>query len=208
MDQARTFMEEENYQQANVVFRKILSLNAVIPNDMSYLFAETLYVLGQYKNSQNFLTKYLTLTGRTGSYYQEALDLQELLDGEMRAVRDCEFCNGNGFRLAACSTCKETGYLSRTCTQCRGVGKVQCRKCLGEGVIISLDALGQRKYETCDNCDSKGIHECPSCLGKKFIEATCPTCLGTKKMQTSVICNHQPLAQHDHEDGHDEEGQE
>ena len=106
MEEAKAYMAEENYTEANLVFRRMLSLNTTLPEDMSYLFAETLFMLGQYTNSQNFLTKYLTMTGRMGNYYSDALTLQEALEKEVRAVTNCQYCNGAGFRLVACLTCQ------------------------------------------------------------------------------------------------------
>ncbi|HAA23636.1 MAG TPA: hypothetical protein DCR93_39740 [Cytophagales bacterium] len=207
LEQAKNLMYEGKYQDANVVFRKMLALNTTLPEDMSYLFAETLYHLGQHKNSQNFLTKYLTLTGRAGSYYEPALELQELLDVAMRAVTNCRFCNGAGFRLVDCTTCNQEGTLDKTCPNCQGHGRTQCQKCYGEGVLVSLNKLGTRQYATCDNCDGKGIHTCRVCVGTKVISSPCPTCLGSLKMRSSILCNHLPLEAVDHNHNHNQEGE-
>lgn len=206
LEQAKNLMYEGKYQDANVVFRKMLALNTTLPEDMSYLFAETLFHLKQYRNSQNFLTKYLTLTGRTGSYYDAALELQELLDVAVREVINCLFCNGVGFRLVACTTCNEEGSIKKTCPNCQGLGRTKCTKCYGEGVLVSLNRLGTRQYATCDNCDGKGIHTCRVCVGTRAISSPCPTCLGSLKMKSGILCDHQPLdGDHDHD--HENEGQ-
>ena len=207
MEQAKALMYEERYAEANVIFRKMLALNTTLPEDMSYLFAETLFMLGQYTNSQNFLTKYLTITGRQGNYYEAALTLQEQLDSEVRQVVNCEFCNGAGFRLVACLTCQERGSVTQKCPNCNGGGKTKCQKCYGEGVLVSLDKLGTKQYATCDNCNGRGIHTCRVCYGTRQINATCPTCLGSKMMRSSTLCNHQPLTSEEADADHDHTGE-
>lgn len=204
LNDAKSLMSQERYEEANIIFRKMLALNTTLPEDVSYLFSETLYFLGQYKNSQNFLTKYLTLTGRTGNYYEEATALQDRLEEEMLAVVNCHFCNGLGMRLVPCTTCQEKGTLDKTCPECRGLGNTRCQKCLGEGVVIYLDQFGSRKYQTCDNCDGQGYHSCNVCEGAKLIQSPCPTCLGSKTMQSGSVCTHEPIPteEHNHE-GHD-----
>src|SRR5688572_6075621 len=66
--QAKKQMEDGNYQRANLIFRKMLTLKTVLPTEMSYLFAETLYKVGQFENSKNFLEKYLSITDRGSDY--------------------------------------------------------------------------------------------------------------------------------------------
>ena len=41
--QAQEFMKNDDYEAANIAFRKILKLGTKLPAEMPYLFAETLY---------------------------------------------------------------------------------------------------------------------------------------------------------------------
>ena len=47
MELAIAQMNDGDYEAANITFRKILKLNTVLPDDLSYLFAETLYMVNQ-----------------------------------------------------------------------------------------------------------------------------------------------------------------
>ena len=59
MNKAKAEMKSENYKAANKTFRKALATQKILPTDLSYLFAETLYIIHQYKNSLNFVDKYI-----------------------------------------------------------------------------------------------------------------------------------------------------
>ena len=45
----------------------------VIPTDLAYLFGRNSFHLASYKQSVNWLNKYLQLKGTKGQYYQEAI---------------------------------------------------------------------------------------------------------------------------------------
>ena len=167
MKQALTYMQEGNYDNANTVFRNILATEKVLPNNLSYHFALTLYHINQYRNSDNFLNKYFKLTGKAGDFYDESLQLQDLLKIEFTKIENCQLCDVNGYKYVTCTFCKGQKTILESCTKCRGVGKISCLKCKGEGVVITIDAFNERKYQTCDRCEGKGIHICDLCDGKK-----------------------------------------
>ncbi|MEP0710994.1 MAG: molecular chaperone DnaJ, partial [Algoriphagus sp.] len=72
MKGAKAAIERNDYETANSIFRNLIDSGQPLPEEMPYLFAETLFELKQYDNSANFLNKYLELTGFTGSYYEGA----------------------------------------------------------------------------------------------------------------------------------------
>ena len=53
-----------DYQTANSIFRNLIESGLPLPDEMPYYFSETLFALGQYDNSSNFLNKYLELKAR------------------------------------------------------------------------------------------------------------------------------------------------
>ena len=63
LNYAKGLMADEDYEGANRTFRQLLKSGEVLPDDLAYLFSETLFMLGQYQNSRNFLNKYLEVTG-------------------------------------------------------------------------------------------------------------------------------------------------
>ncbi len=190
MEAAIAHMNSGAYEEANVDFREILKLKTVLPTDLSYLFAETLYMIHQYHNSKNFLDKYLRLAGATGKYYPQAVDLKSYLDDAFEEILSCNHCDNRGYRLVACDTCHETGVLTDECYYCKGVGINMCPVCKGNGVTTSLNAFNEIQYQTCYNCSGKGRVDCKICLGTKVTTETCPECHGTHKKAGTEICDH------------------
>lgn len=182
--------DAENYKEANRSFRKALATNQVLPTNLSYYFAETLYHLGQYQNSKNFIEKYIGLAGYGGDFYNEATALNELLDSRFTEITECYRCNKFGYRLQACDQCEASGYEIAECHQCKGLGNSICPKCTGRGVNIKVDSFGQKLYEECDLCNGAGHTPCELCKGEKIVTRTCLVCFGTKVKSTSIICDH------------------
>ena len=196
MNQAVDEMSSGKYAEANVTFRKMLASKRVLPTNMSYFFAETLYMINQFHNSENFVDKYLNLAGKGGDYYDQAVGLKQLLEDKKTEIKDCNYCNIFGYRLVKCQLCDGHGSLKSTCYYCKGYGKTNCLTCQGDGVIITKNIFGVEEYRTCHVCDTKGYNVCKVCHGHKVIENQCPDCLGSKLTETNEICDHQ---EHDHE---------
>ena len=102
MNKAKAEMKAEDYTAANKTFRKALATCKILPTDLSYLFAETLYVVHQYQNSLNFVEKYLGLAGQGGNYYDKAIELKGLLNAEFEKIKNCDYCNLSGYRYTTC----------------------------------------------------------------------------------------------------------
>jgi DnaJ-class molecular chaperone len=192
MDVAQKQMTAGDYQAANKTFRKILALKTVLPHDLSYLFAETLFMVGQYENSNNFLERYFKLTGKAGNYTNQAEELELLLEIKLKEIRECQYCDIHGYRLKICSRCHGEKYVYEKCYYCNGHGKLICHVCLGEGVLIKKNDFSIDEYETCYNCEGTGIEICPVCKGEKILKQKCPVCLGTGYESTKIICDHTP----------------
>ncbi len=195
--QAQEFMENNDYEGANLAFRKILKLGTKLPAEMPYLFAETLYQIEQYQNSKSFLDKYFEIMGKAGTYYEQAQVLEAKLGKKLNRAFSCNFCDYSGYRLKTCNVCKGEKQLLEQCHYCEGIGKVGCSICAGDGVLVQLGALGNRSYRTCHRCKGDGVHTCTICDGEKEFYNYCSNCLGTGKTATSIICDHKPLA-HSH----------
>ena len=190
MKKALSLMEAKDYNNANTVFRNILATEKVLPNNLSYHFALTLFHVSQYRNSKNFLDKYLKLTGKGGDFYEQAIQLEGLLENEFNAIIDCNYCDNNGYKLLMCTTCNGNKNSIEKCTNCQAIGIMKCKKCKGEGVVITIDDFGAQKYQTCDRCNGKGIHTCELCNGSKHLNLACNHCLGTGLESSKVICTH------------------
>lgn len=190
LEQAKKKMEAGDYPQANLIFRRMLKLNSVLPTEMSYLFAETLYKVGQYENSMNFLKKYQDITDRSGDYYLLSVELEKELMLKLQEIRHCGLCDSHGYRLAPCEECHQTGKTQQECQLCRGKGIIACPVCTGAGVIISYDQFNTKQYRSCERCQSKGVVTCNVCQGEKEITSACPQCGGKGSLATNQLCDH------------------
>ncbi|MDA0194816.1 MAG: hypothetical protein O2887_04945 [Bacteroidetes bacterium] len=190
LEEAKILNQKGRYDEANIIFRKILSLSEVIPSELCYHFAETLYGIGQYQNSKNFVDKYFELTGSTGDNYAEVKMLEEMVDNQMIAIKKCDLCDISGYRLIPCEECNSVGTVTKACHYCKGYGVSVCTKCHGEGVLITENSLGVNQYYTCDRCNGDGMETCPICSGEKMLTVDCPVCYGSLKQSGTELCDH------------------
>lgn len=195
LNQAKRQMSAEDYVAANRSFRKMLEIDAVLPTEMCYFFANTLYMLGQYENSLRFLEKYHSLAGSGGDYYRESLELQELLKEEMETIRACSYCDHKGYVLVECHYCEGAGEMVQSCRKCFGREKIKCESCEGEGVVIQKNSFGQKTYQSCTVCDNTGIQICPQCKGEGKLSSTCRHCIGSGKLPGTQLCTHPTASQ-------------
>ncbi|MGK7397203.1 MAG: molecular chaperone DnaJ [Candidatus Cyclobacteriaceae bacterium M3_2C_046] len=191
MQQGKQLMDQEEYQQANLVFRKILTLNIIIPSEFCYYFANTLYQTRQYQNSKNFIKKYYELTGTTGDFYKNVIRLEVNVDLELARISNCNLCSDEGYVLQTCHHCNGLGEHTLPCPYCKEKGKVSCSLCTGEGVLIKTNLFSEKEYHTCHKCEGTGAVTCPTCQGEKTVVQTCSICEGTGKEATNQICHHQ-----------------
>lgn len=190
-EEAKKLMNEGQYKSAYNAFRKILNSGKVLPTNLSYYFSETLCHLGQYQNSQNFINKYLKITGKGGDYYQEANELSKLLTDKFSLIESCKLCDISGYRLIPCTRCNDAKSIVEPCHICSSMGITSCKKCAGEGVLIVTDVFDEKIYQTCDKCLGEGYHTCDTCSGTKSIQLNCPVCLGSGFEKSTTICDHQ-----------------
>ncbi len=191
VDKAKLLMDEGNYEEANVYFRKALATKRVLPSSMSYYFAETLFVIHQNQNAKNFIDKYIELVGQGGDHFDKAIRLKSLIESQFDEIKNCGFCNFSGYRYVVCDNCNGLGQTVEVCYNCNGNGLIMCPKCIGRGVLITSNTFGEQFYSSCDLCTSRGYITCTICHGDKELSGRCNVCLGTGKKVSKTICNHQ-----------------
>ncbi len=187
---AKEQMAAENYTAANRSFREMLDSKAVLPTEMCYFFANTLYHLKQFDNSLRFVEKYESLAGAGGEYYHENLELKKLLKKEMELAGKCNYCDSQGYVLTECHYCGGAGSTEQTCIKCLGHKEIKCKTCSGEGVVILKNHFGQRNYNTCQICEGSGIQDCSFCNGEGLIHRNCQSCIGSGRIRTDQLCSH------------------
>lgn len=190
MTGALAALEREDYQTANSIFRNLIDSGLPLPDEMPYYFSETLFALGQYDNSSNFLNKYLELTGFQGENYQEAKALQEKLKDPLEEILSCRLCDRRGYRLESCSTCNGLKHIEQECGYCKAKGVVGCSRCAATGMIKKLNVFNIVEFFECERCVGKGRLTCPECEGSGKEFSDCKTCAGLGKISSDQICNH------------------
>ena len=190
MKGALAALERQDFQTANSIFRNLIDSGLPLPEEMPYYFSETLYQLGQYDNSQNFLNKYLEITGFNGQNYKGAVELMEKLAGPIAEIRACNFCDLKGYRYGTCFTCKGKKQIEQSCSYCKSKGVVGCSRCGATGMIKKTNVFSIVEFYECERCSGKGRLTCPTCQGSGKEVSDCKTCQGSGKLTSDLICNH------------------
>lgn len=147
LDSAIILMENEEYIAADEKLNYVLKNIKSVPSDLAYYFGENSYHIGKYKQSIDWLNKYIQLKGTTGQHSQEAV--QWLKRSEAERLRE---------KHSLTSQTQEV--LSRDYDiDCGPTGKVTCPVCNGSTVIIKKTYLSQT-YKTCGYCRKEGFLYC------------------------------------------------
>lgn len=147
MDSAIQLMNKEQYEAADVKFRSVLANLKSIPSDVAYYFGKNSYHLQKYKQSIDWLTKYIQLKGTAGQFSEDAAAWLKKAESALVEQRQAQ-------------SAKTVEVLSRDFTiDCGPSGKVQCPVCNGSTVVIRKDYLGE-KYSTCGYCHKTGYLSC------------------------------------------------
>lgn len=147
LDTAIILMEKEEYLAADVKLNYVLKNIKSVPSDLAYYFGENSFHLGKYKQSIDWLNKYIQLKGTTGQHSQEAV--QWLKKAEVERLKEKQSL-----------TSQTQEVLSRDFDiDCGPTGKVTCPVCHGSTVIIKKTYLGET-YNTCGYCHKQGFLVC------------------------------------------------
>ncbi len=147
LDTAIMLMEREEYAEADEKLTFVLKNIKSVPSDLAYYFGENSFHIGKYKQSIDWLNKYIQLKGTTGQHSQEAVqwlrraEAERLKEKQTQAIQTQE-------------------VLSRDYDiDCGPTGKVTCPVCGGSTVIVKKTYLGET-YKTCLYCHKQGFLNC------------------------------------------------
>jgi hypothetical protein len=149
LDSAVILMGNGDYRMADEKFRYVLANIKAVPSDLAFHFGKNSYYLGLYKQSVDWLNKYIQLKGTRGQFSEEAVSFIKKSETEILKQQAEE-------RTRA----QQTEVLSSDYEiDCGPTGKVICPVCFGEHVIIKRGAFGN-EYKTCPFCNEHGILTC------------------------------------------------
>ncbi|WP_258098953.1 hypothetical protein [Marinoscillum pacificum] len=135
IDQAVDMMNMGEYEKANDEFTDILKNITAVPTDLAFYFGKNSYHLSKYKQSINWLNKYIQLKGTQGRFYDEAVSTLNLAEEAY-------------IKKAKASSEAMMESLTSGEFDCGGMDKIICPVCKGEGVVFKKGAF-ETLYQTC-----------------------------------------------------------
>ncbi|MBI3221362.1 MAG: hypothetical protein HYZ44_17760 [Bacteroidetes bacterium] len=147
MDSAIRLSEEGHYEEADAKFKIVLSTIRSVPSDLTYHFGKNSYHIGKYKQSVDWLNKYIQLKGTTGQFSEQAVEWLAKAEAELLKERERE-------------AKQASEVLSKDFTlDCGPSGKVLCTVCKGSTVVVKKGYFGDH-YSTCGYCHKQGYLTC------------------------------------------------
>lgn len=148
LDSAARIMERGDYALADKEFRNMLASFKSVPSELAFYFGKNSYYMGQYKQSIDWLSKYIQLKGASGAFSAEAAEILKKSEAELVNARKEQTRN-------AVEVFSRDFFID-----CGPTGKVICPVCAGTTVIIRKGYLGQNSYKTCGYCHQRGTLTC------------------------------------------------
>ena len=146
IDLGQKLMIAGDYTAAQTEFLFVLENMEVIPTDLAYLFGRNSFHLASYKQSVNWLNKYLQLKGTKGQYYQEA-------------IQYLQFSEDKYMELQRAVKQDQSNALIASKYECGGLSKMICPVCKGSGVVFK-QGLFDIHYQTCPYSAGEGYLSC------------------------------------------------
>lgn len=147
IDSAIQLVQNGVYAEAEDLFLRALKSVKSVPSELTYFFGENSFHLGKYRQSIDWLTKYIQLKGTSGSYSAQAAGFlkraEDALVVELKQQKE-----------------QANEILSKDFDiDCGPLGKVVCPVCNGRTVIIKRKYLSDT-FSTCQFCDEHGFLSC------------------------------------------------
>ena len=147
LDEGVELMEDGEYEAADTKFREVLKSIKVVPTNLTFFFGKNSFYLGKYKQSIDWLNKYIELKGTQGQYYEECAVLLDMASKAYLALRENDRKESQDV------------FTVNYDIDCGPSGKVTCPVCSGNTVIIEPGPFGNT-YRTCPYSDKHGQLSC------------------------------------------------
>ncbi|MBS1680120.1 MAG: hypothetical protein JST48_00260 [Bacteroidetes bacterium] len=147
MDSAVQLTDEGKYQEADAKFRAVLKSIRSVPSDLTYHFGKNSYFLGKYRQSVDWLNKYIQLKGTQGRYSADAIAWLAKAENELLKEHEKE-------NKHAAEVLSGDYYID-----CGPTGKVVCPTCRGSAVVVKKNYFGD-VYKDCPVCNKLGYLTC------------------------------------------------
>ncbi len=147
LDSGVYYLDNGQYVMADQKFKYVLRHVKSVPSDLAFFFGKNSFNLSQYKQSIDWLNKYIQLKGTTGQYYNEAIGW--LKKAEIEFVKEKSNASQKTQQILSGNY-----YID-----CGPTGRVTCPVCQGNHVIIKKGPFGD-SFKTCPYCNEHGILTC------------------------------------------------
>jgi hypothetical protein len=147
LDSGVYYMDNGEYTLADAKFKYVLENVKSVPSELTFYFGKNSFHLNRYRQSIDWLNKYIQLKGTSGQHYTEATEWLEKAQSKLvkEKVKEGQ---------------KAEEVLSTSYDiDCGPAGKVSCPVCKGTHVIIKKGPFGD-EYKTCPYCNDHGILTC------------------------------------------------
>jgi tetratricopeptide (TPR) repeat protein len=144
--------ENGNYEEADESFRQVLETVKVLPAEICFYFGVNSFYLEKYKQSINWLNKYIALKGTSGQFFDEST---RYLEKAQEKYLMASSANESDIYEPS----ERTDYTVMPKIDCGPSGKVICPVCKGQTVIIKRSAMSL-DYRSCPYCDNHGNLSC------------------------------------------------
>lgn len=135
MDRGEDLMKQGNHEEADEEFMFVIDNMEVLPSEIAFLFGQNSYHLNKFKQSINWLNKYIQIKGTKGRYYEPAVKYLQLAESryiEIQRQKNEEMSSD----------------LASGDYDCDGLENMICPVCHGNGVIIK-ETYFDKVYKTC-----------------------------------------------------------
>lgn len=147
LDSAILLSESGEYIIADEKFRILLKSMRSVSSDLVFHFGKNSLFIGRYKQSVDWLNKYIQLKGTSGQYSKEAVSWLKIAESELMKEKQMQ------------SQQAQLVLSQDYEIDCGPTGKVTCPVCKGSTVIIKKGYMNDT-YKTCPYCNKIGFLEC------------------------------------------------
>lgn len=148
MDSGVYYMNLGKYEIADQKFIYVLNNIRSVPSDLTFYFGKNSFYQSKYKQTIDWLSKYIQLKGSTGQFSKEAVDLQQKAEIALRKEQVVEV-----------KKTEEAIVSSEYEIDCGPSGIVSCPVCKGAHVVKKKGPFGD-EYKTCPYCSEQGTLTC------------------------------------------------
>ena len=147
IDSIAQLIDVEEYAAAEKKILSVLKSVRSVPSDLTFYLGKTSFYLGKFKQSTDWLNKYIQLKGTGGQFSEEAIEFKKKAEVELLKEKQLE------------SQQAVQVFSKDFDIDCGPTGKVICPVCNGSTVIIRKSYFGDT-YKTCGYCHLKGTLAC------------------------------------------------